>query len=90
MTLAAVLSALLVGIVVGVVERLALPGHRYVPTWVTMLIGALAAVIGTVIVRGLGLAETRGVATVEVVVQLVLAAGCVALAVAVSSRRAGR
>ncbi|MEV0154225.1 hypothetical protein AB0H57_10860 [Micromonospora sp. NPDC050686] len=58
----ALVSALLVGLAVGMLGRLALPGRRAVPVWLTIALGIAAALLGTIGVRlaGAGLDADAG------------------------------
>ena len=86
MTVTGVISAIIVGLVVGALGRLMVPGRQNIPIWLTMLIGIVAALIGTAIARGLGVATTPGVDWTELLIQVVLAAVGVALVVALGGR----
>jgi uncharacterized membrane protein YeaQ/YmgE (transglycosylase-associated protein family) len=46
-------SAILIGIVVGVLGRLVLPGRQRIGVFATFVVGVLAALLGTVIARWL-------------------------------------
>jgi uncharacterized membrane protein YeaQ/YmgE (transglycosylase-associated protein family) len=52
-----------------------------------MVIGVVAALIGTAIARALGVVTTRGVDWVELLIQVVLAAVGVALVAGIVGRR---
>ncbi|MBY8870455.1 hypothetical protein K7640_01195 [Micromonospora sp. PLK6-60] len=58
----ALVSALLVGLAVGVVGRLVLPGRRATPVWLTIAAGIAAALLGTIGIRlaGAGLDAEAG------------------------------
>ena len=79
MTVAGILSAIVVGLIIGALGRLVLPGRQNIPIWLTMVVGIVAALLGTAIARGAGLAETAGVDWVEILIQVALAAVGVAL-----------
>ena len=59
MTLAVILSAIVVGLMIGALGRLVLPGRQDIPIWLTILIGIVAALIGSFIAYALGVGETR-------------------------------
>lgn len=82
----AILTALVVGAVVGALGRLVLPGRQNVSMALTVLVGVIAAVIGTAIARAFGLADTHGIDWVELLIQVALAAVGVSL---VAGRRPG-
>jgi uncharacterized membrane protein YeaQ/YmgE (transglycosylase-associated protein family) len=87
MTVAGIVSALIVGLIIGVLGRLVAPGKQSIPIWLTILIGIIAAFIGTAIARGLGYADTNGIDWLEVLTQVVLAAIGVSIAAGAYGRR---
>jgi len=87
MTVAGIVSALIVGLIIGVLGRLVAPGKQSIPIWLTILIGIIAAFIGTAIARGLGYADTDGIDWLEVLTQVVLAAIGVSIAAGAYGRR---
>ncbi len=87
LTVAGIISALVVGLIIGALGRLVVPGKQNIPIWLTMLIGVAAALLGTVIARSVGLADTRGFDWIEFIIQVVLAAIGVALVVGIMGRR---
>jgi uncharacterized membrane protein YeaQ/YmgE (transglycosylase-associated protein family) len=90
MTVTGLISAILIGIVVGVLARLLLPGKQSIGMIVTILVGIVSALIGTALARALGLpTATRGVDWIELLVQVVVAMVGVALVTALMGRRRG-
>jgi uncharacterized membrane protein YeaQ/YmgE (transglycosylase-associated protein family) len=87
MTVAGIVSALIVGLIIGVLGRLVAPGKQGIPIWLTILIGIIAAFIGTAIARGLGYADTNGIDWLEILTQVVLAAIGVSIAAGAYGRR---
>ena len=87
MTAQGIISALIIGLVIGALGRLVVPGRQSIPIWLTMLIGVGAALLGTVIARAAGVADTSGLDWTEIFIQVVLAAIGVALVVGVTGRR---
>lgn len=87
MTVAGIISALIVGLIIGALGRLVLPGRQAIPVWLTILIGIGAALLGTAIARATGVADTNGVDWIEVFIQVVLAAVGVALVSGFYGRR---
>jgi uncharacterized membrane protein YeaQ/YmgE (transglycosylase-associated protein family) len=85
-TIAGVISALIVGLIIGALGRLVVPGRQNIPIWLTMLIGIVAALLGTVIARALNVATTPGVDWIEILIQVALAAVGVGLVVGVGGR----
>jgi uncharacterized membrane protein YeaQ/YmgE (transglycosylase-associated protein family) len=86
-TATGIISALIIGLIIGALGRLVVPGRQNIPIWLTMLIGVGAALLGTVIARAAGVAETSGLDWTEIFIQVVLAAIGVALVVGVAGRR---
>ncbi len=87
MTVAGIISAILVGLIIGALGRLVLPGRQNVPVWLTIVVGIVAALLGTAIARGAGLADTEGVDWLEIIIQVALAAVGVALVSGFAGRR---
>lgn len=87
MGIGGIISAIVVGLVIGVLGRLVVPGRQRIPFWLTILIGIGAALLGTVIARGAGVADTSGIDWVEVLIQVGLAALGVALVSGIAGRR---
>ncbi|BCB84427.1 GlsB/YeaQ/YmgE family stress response membrane protein [Phytohabitans suffuscus] len=87
MTVTGIISALIIGLIIGALGRLVVPGRQSIPIWLTMLIGVGAALLGTVIARAAGVADTAGIDWTEIFIQVVLAAIGVALVVGVTGRR---
>jgi uncharacterized membrane protein YeaQ/YmgE (transglycosylase-associated protein family) len=86
-TVTGIISAIIVGLIIGALGRLVLPGRQAIPIWLTMLIGIGAALLGTAIARAAGWADTAGVDWIEVFIQVVLAAIGVALVSGMYGRR---
>jgi uncharacterized membrane protein YeaQ/YmgE (transglycosylase-associated protein family) len=87
MTVTGIFSALIVGLIIGALGRLVVPGKQNIPIWLTLVVGVVAALLGTVIARAFGVANTSGVDWTELLFQIVLAAIGVALVAGVGSRR---
>ncbi|MGW0434295.1 GlsB/YeaQ/YmgE family stress response membrane protein [Micromonospora sp. NPDC003197] len=88
LTVLGIITALIVGLIVGAIGRLIVPGRQNMPMWLHMLIGVGAALLGTVLARAMGIAtQTAGIDWTELLVQVVLAALAVALVAGVGGRR---
>ncbi|MEU7529322.1 GlsB/YeaQ/YmgE family stress response membrane protein [Saccharothrix sp. NPDC042600] len=87
MTVTGIISALVVGLIIGALGRLVLPGRQSIPIWLTILVGVVAAFIGTFIANALGVGDTRGIDWIEVIIQVALAAVGVSLAAGMYGRR---
>jgi uncharacterized membrane protein YeaQ/YmgE (transglycosylase-associated protein family) len=72
-TVGGILSAIVVGLIVGVLGRLVVPGKQHIPIWLTMVVGIIAALIGTAIARAIGV-STSGFSWIQLAIQVVLAA----------------
>jgi uncharacterized membrane protein YeaQ/YmgE (transglycosylase-associated protein family) len=90
MTITGIVSAILIGIVVGVIGRLLVPGKQPIGMVLTVLVGIVAAFLGTALARAIGIPTvTSGVDWLELLVQVVVAALGVALVSALMGRRRG-
>jgi uncharacterized membrane protein YeaQ/YmgE (transglycosylase-associated protein family) len=90
MTITGVITAILIGIVVGVLGRLLVPGRQPIGWLVTIVVGIVSAFIGTAIARALGIpTATEGIDWLELLCQVVVAAIGVALVSALLGRRKG-
>lgn len=68
------ISALVVGLVIGGLARLVLPGRQNISILLTILVGIVAAFIGTALAAAIGVANTPGIDWIELAVQIVVAA----------------
>jgi uncharacterized membrane protein YeaQ/YmgE (transglycosylase-associated protein family) len=66
------------------------PGKQNIPIWLTIIVGIVAAFIGTFIARALGVADTRGIDWIELIVQIIVAAIGVSLVAGLYGRRGVR
>jgi uncharacterized membrane protein YeaQ/YmgE (transglycosylase-associated protein family) len=81
------LTAIVIGLVIGALGRLVVPGKQNIPIWLTLLIGVVAAIIGTFLAAALGVDDTRGIDWIELALQVGLAAVGVALVAGTRGRR---
>jgi len=72
--LPAIVSAIIVGSIIGALGRLVVRGKQDISVIATILIGIVAALIGTFIAKALGVGDTNGVDWIKLVIQVVLAA----------------
>lgn len=86
MTISGIISAIIVGLIIGALGRLVVPGKQGIPLWLTLVIGIVAAFVGTAIARGAGYADTQGFDWLELITQV----GLAALGVGVASGAFGR
>lgn len=89
MDVAGVLSAIVIGLVLGILGRMLAPGAQRIPIWLTIVAGIVAAFIGTAIARAFGVENTPGIDWMEVIIQIIVAAIVVSLAAALLGRRRG-
>jgi uncharacterized membrane protein YeaQ/YmgE (transglycosylase-associated protein family) len=86
-TATGIITAIIIGAIIGVLGRLVVPGRQNIPVWLTVLIGIGAALLGTLIARQTGVATTNGVDWIEIFIQVGLAALGVALVAGIGGRR---
>jgi uncharacterized membrane protein YeaQ/YmgE (transglycosylase-associated protein family) len=87
MEISGIISAILIGIIIGVLGRLVVPGRQRIGILWTILVGSVAAFIGSGIAAAFGVANTKGVDWIEWVIQIGLAAVGVAALDRVKVRR---
>ena len=91
MTVTGIITAIIIGAVIGALARLLLPGRQSIPIWLTIVVGIVAALIGTFIARAIGIpTDTGGIDWLELLVQLVVAMIGVALVAGAYGRRGVR
>lgn len=73
MTITGIISALVVGLIIGMLARLILPGRQPIGLLVTILIGMAAALLGTWLTDELGYGDKGGYDLIELLAQVVLA-----------------
>jgi uncharacterized membrane protein YeaQ/YmgE (transglycosylase-associated protein family) len=81
------ITAIIIGLIIGALGRLVVPGKQDIPIWMTMLIGVVAAILGTLLASVIGVDETAGIDWIELALQVALAAGGVALIAGIRGRR---
>ncbi|MGH3313225.1 MAG: GlsB/YeaQ/YmgE family stress response membrane protein [Streptomyces sp.] len=74
MEISGIISAIVIGIVIGVLGRLIVPGRQRVGLLLTILVGIAAALVGSAIATYFDVADTKGIDWVEWLIQLALAA----------------
>ena len=67
------ISAIVIGAIIGALARLVLPGKQNISIVLTIVVGIVAAVIGSLIAKALGVSHTAGIDWLEHIIQLVLA-----------------
>jgi uncharacterized membrane protein YeaQ/YmgE (transglycosylase-associated protein family) len=82
-----IITALVIGLILGALGRLVAPGRQNIPIWLTLVVGIVAALIGTAIAAAVGVAVTPGIDWIELIVQVALAALGVSLVAGLYWRR---
>jgi uncharacterized membrane protein YeaQ/YmgE (transglycosylase-associated protein family) len=86
-----IITAIIVGLIIGALGRLIVPGKQSIPIWLTIVIGIVAAFIGGAIAGPLGLGSSDGGFSWGVLlVQVVVAAIGVFLVAGLYGRRSVR
>lgn len=87
MEVTGIVTAIIFGLIIGALGRLVVPGKQAIPIWLTLAIGVVAALLGTVIASAAGVAKTPGIDWIEILLQIGLAAVGVAIVDAVYIKR---
>jgi uncharacterized membrane protein YeaQ/YmgE (transglycosylase-associated protein family) len=87
MTVTGIITAIIVGLIIGALGRLVVPGRQPIPIWLTIVIGIVAAFIGSFLARAVGLATGSGFNIGELILQVVVAAIGVFLVTGLYGRR---
>jgi uncharacterized membrane protein YeaQ/YmgE (transglycosylase-associated protein family) len=88
MTVSGIISAIIIGLIIGALGRLVVPGRQSIPIWLTIVIGIVAAFVGTLLAAAIGVANTSGIDWIEIIFQVALAAAGVYLVAGSYRRRA--
>ncbi|MEU7933544.1 GlsB/YeaQ/YmgE family stress response membrane protein [Micromonospora echinofusca] len=80
-------TAIIIGLIIGALGRLVVPGKQNIPIWLTLLIGVVAAILGTLVAGALGVDDTRGIDWIELAIQVIFAAIGVAVVAGAYGRR---
>jgi uncharacterized membrane protein YeaQ/YmgE (transglycosylase-associated protein family) len=89
-TITGIITAIIIGAIIGFVGRLVAPGKQDIPIWLTILVGIVAAFIGTWIAGLFGVANTGGIDWIELIMQIVVAAIGVTVVAGIYGRRSIR
>jgi uncharacterized membrane protein YeaQ/YmgE (transglycosylase-associated protein family) len=65
-----IIGSIIGGAILGYIGKLLLPGRQAIPWWSTVGAGIVAALLGTWVARGLGVADTRGIDWWEHIIQI--------------------
>ncbi|MGW2935335.1 GlsB/YeaQ/YmgE family stress response membrane protein [Streptomyces sp. NPDC001156] len=74
MEISSIIGALVIGLIIGILGRLVVPGRQRIGILWTILVGIVAAFIGSGIAAAMGVADTKGVDWIEWLIQIGLAA----------------
>jgi uncharacterized membrane protein YeaQ/YmgE (transglycosylase-associated protein family) len=83
-----IIGAIIVGLILGVLAKLIMPGRQAVPLWLTILVGIVAAIIGNYVATLLGVGVTRGFDCTRHALQLLFAVLGIAALAGVYARKA--
>ena len=86
MEVTGILTAIIIGLVIGALGRLVVPGKQDIPIWLTLVIGVVAAILGTLLAGALDVADTPGIDWIELLLQVGFAAVGVALVAGLRGR----
>jgi uncharacterized membrane protein YeaQ/YmgE (transglycosylase-associated protein family) len=74
MTVTGIITAIIIGAIIGFLGRLVAPGRQDIPIWLTIVVGIVAASLGSWVARLFGVADTPGIDWLELLFQVVVAA----------------
>ncbi|MFK0157049.1 GlsB/YeaQ/YmgE family stress response membrane protein [Streptomyces sp. NPDC090499] len=74
MEISGIISAIVIGLIIGVLGRLVVPGRQHVGVLWTIVVGIVAALLGSALAAGFGVADTKGPDWIEWFIQIALAA----------------
>jgi uncharacterized membrane protein YeaQ/YmgE (transglycosylase-associated protein family) len=88
MTIGGIISAIIVGLIIGALGRLVVPGKQAIPIWLTIVIGIIAAFVGGFIAAAFGYANAGGgIPWILIILQVAVAAIGVSIAAGAYARR---
>ncbi|TDC75262.1 GlsB/YeaQ/YmgE family stress response membrane protein [Actinomadura sp. 7K507] len=90
MNITGIITAIVIGAIIGALGRLLLPGRQPIGVIMTVVVGIAAALIGTAIAQSVGVDTTAGIDWIELVFQVGLAMIGVAAVAAFRARRKHR
>ncbi|MFF4116667.1 GlsB/YeaQ/YmgE family stress response membrane protein [Streptomyces sp. NPDC001714] len=74
MEISGIISAIVIGLIIGVLGRLVVPGRQHIGVLWTIVVGIVAALLGSALAAGFGVADTKGPDWIEWFIQIALAA----------------
>jgi len=87
MTIGGIISAIIIGLIIGALGRLFARGKQDIPIWLTIVVGIIAALLGSLIAELLGVKDTDGIDWIELIIQVVLAVIGVSIAANMRGKR---
>jgi uncharacterized membrane protein YeaQ/YmgE (transglycosylase-associated protein family) len=85
-----ILGLVIIGIVIGILARLVLPGRQPIGMWMTILLGICGALVGGIVASAIGEGDIWELNFIGTVVGVVAAAGFIGAADAAGLGRGGR
>ncbi|NCT90283.1 GlsB/YeaQ/YmgE family stress response membrane protein [Cellulomonas sp. APG4] len=73
MGIGSIIAAIVVGLIIGALGRLFAPGKQNISILVTIIVGILAALLGTWLAGVIGVEDTGGIDWIELAIQIGLA-----------------
>jgi uncharacterized membrane protein YeaQ/YmgE (transglycosylase-associated protein family) len=87
MNITGIITAIVIGAIIGALGRLLLPGRQPIGVLMTVIVGIVAAIAGTAIAQRVGVDTTNGIDWIELVFQIGLAVLGVAIVAAIRGGR---
>jgi uncharacterized membrane protein YeaQ/YmgE (transglycosylase-associated protein family) len=86
----AIISSIIIGLILGALARLILPGRQNIPLWLTIVVGIIAAFIGNYIAQAFGVGVTPGIDWIRHIIQLVVAVIGISIVAGIYAKRGAR
>ena len=87
MTIGGIITAIVIGAIIGALARLVLPGRQNISILLTVVVGIISAIIGTLLAKAVGVADTPGIDWIELILQVAVAAVGVTVVGSLNARR---
>lgn len=81
-----IIGGLVAGVIIGPLGRLVLPGKQNISIWMTIVVGAVGAIVGGFIAQALGVGETDGIDWIKLGIQVAVAALSIVLYLSMKGR----